>query len=336
MNINIIIIITIIILLILFLLFYNRFCNKIPFDKELPSLSKSTIQTIFYPTSNVKESILTGTEALNNILNNKLNLSIYETDDSLFQKEFSKKLSIYQSKRYVPDLYIERHTNYISRLFNISKKECLNKYHDRIILAATLDSILTKFQNKKVLQSITHEIISQLHEEGYGQLGYRILNHIFNMNQKKPTYIITPTKKSITLKAWHNNLVIICVSTDILLSKINNPNKIHSLKVHVQFDICKREYLKASTLSYSNTSFTVEIPHSMKHCIIEPITDTTTLDYTDKHPKHSILNSLVYNRDHGIFIANYSMPDPQVSPLSKIEQSTNSIGYNSRDAMSHV
>ena len=337
MNINIIIIITITILLIAFLLFYNKFSKKVPFDKELTSLPRSTIQTMFYPTDNIRESILTGTEALNNILDNKLNLNIFGIDDIFFQQEFTRKLRIYKSKGYDKDPHINKHLNYISRLLNISKKDCLNKYYDRIILAAALDYMLTNFQKETVIPSpgIIHEIISQLHEEGYEQLGCKALNYIFNQS-KKPTHIITPIKKFIILRIWHNNLVIIHVHTDTLISKVTTPNKKHLLYTNFQIDIYNKEYLLENSLSYINTFFLVCLPYTMKNYIIEPTTETIHDHYSHKNPDHGILKELTYDKNHGTFKANYSMPNPQFNPLSKMEQSTNPTGYNFKKTMSHV
>ncbi|MGN7619056.1 MAG: hypothetical protein ACTJLM_04110 [Ehrlichia sp.] len=108
MNKKIIAIIVIVILFVVFLLFYNRYCEKIIFDKEITCIPKDTIQQMFYPTDGLRQSILTGTEVLNNILNNKLDIAISGTDSGLFQQELKKRLSIYQARKHHSDSYTKK------------------------------------------------------------------------------------------------------------------------------------------------------------------------------------------------------------------------------------
>ena len=326
------------IIIVTFLLLFTKHNKKPILEQKLSSISRSVIQKIFYSDSR-SESILNGEEPLKNILENKLDIKISQVEDSVFIEEVKRRLGEYNKKKYILqtsdtwevikhflDQYTIRHLNYVSKSLNIeSKTDCLNKYYRRIILAAALDSIFINHLNITAPEATIHEIISQLHKEGYEELGYKILNSILN---NKKTYNIILRNKTITLNPL-DYTININVTNRILLFPINNPSDRGYINTLLSFDICKKSDTR---ILNRNKFFNLQVPYNIKQYITK-LPDENIKSYVPTpDPDQSILNFLEHRPDENMLMLNYVMPNSQSSPLSNIsvEQLTSSTKHNSK------
>ena len=295
----------------------NKRSNKLFFDKQLTNISRDFIQTIFYPTNYEQQNI---TNPFHNIFSKRLSISIYDLDDRLFE-QFPKVLKSYQLKN-TSDPYINKHFQYISQILKIRKTDNnFQQYSHIIALAATLDEMFVKFNNSEIHPDIIHEIVYHFYQNTYAQATTKILNNIFNVGEKL-THIIKAKSTHILFRVYNDNLINISINTDISLSELTTPNKIHNLNAILSFYISCAKNLKVcnSTISYNYTNLNLLIPNSMKqYTTQEKITiEDALFSNTIQNPNHAILNyNNQYEYNNDILLLNYCIPHPTVESLFK-------------------